>query len=263
MNWYMTALAGVLRITDDMTAFANEVTEEFKTRKDLPRFGVFYQRQVTGPFGKSKLITVDWIGTPELQYSLSAGPRRKRRKGGAMQANKCYENKANITINLTPGSVKRENVLHMLEHELVHCFDPKLELYSLRHAPWRATEHFLDHQGQFKNDLETYHRYPWEQDAYIASNVNRFIRDRIAENKPKAEVLDEVRRYKPSRRSEQTYAKDPHIWRRYLQWLYKMVMEKYPEQVSPRKGKAGRRGTLLPPRSLPGSLASSPKPAGE
>lgn len=219
-----------IQATEDMRLFADEVVEELQPFIQMPLLiwsetEVFYWREVEGPHGKSKRIGVrfkkvktEWPDKSKLGFSnVKAG-------GIIILAYKLDKNGDPIFYPPSSGEIV---------HELIHCFDPKLE-YGKEIA----------YKGMKDRNEQTYEEYvkdQVEQDAYMrqdaismASSLDRFPIEKVKELLLKKLVLPEVADNLRQGRMK-IWKTDPKMWRKFLNTVYDEVVSRRLPKSKPSK----------------------------
>lgn len=225
-----------IQATEDMRLFADEVVEELRQFAEEPLLilsedGVFFWRKVVGPFQKPKLIGIMF--------------RKLQRRGAMMGAS---ETKSGSIIQvfyyLDNDGVPRfnpPNSNHMI-HELIHCFDPKLE----KNIDYKGSQNYGD--GQTK---EEYYKDESEQDAfmrqdamYMASTLEKFPVEKVMEIlKNKMTVPKLPGNARESRMA--AWATDNKMWRKFINTVYDETVSRRIPKVGPSKfqqAKADKEG---------------------
>lgn len=108
---------------------------------------------------------------------------------------------------------KKDFIIEIILHELIHVLDPKLSDENLTHKEWGVRHH------QGSDDLDEYFKYPWEQDAYMSSYAFSVIKNWHERGFSYNDSLELLKKFKPFKKFEHTYYKNPKLWQRYLKTL--------------------------------------------
>ena len=199
-------------ISNDMQAFAGEVAQRF-CNGEYCFNAISYQRTVRHDRFGDRFVSV--MPKPILDSDL----RRDCACADPLGAV--------IRLFLVPNQTLNPlHVASLVEHELVHIFDPKLTQHDLRNKPWGIRE--CDANGKldfaFSPNLAeyaTYAKLPWEIDAHMAVNSVRSVQATVGQANNSAErPLECLANYQPTSQIEKLWQQDPALWRRYLKTLY-------------------------------------------
>jgi hypothetical protein len=215
-----------IQATEDMRLFADEVVEKLQPFLHDPQLivsedetKVFYWREVEGPYGNSKRVGIrfkelkpGWpkdakIGTAEV-------------KAGSLVLI-FYKTREGFPLDLEP--------IHPTQiiHELIHCFDPKLEKKVVYNGM----------KDRNQQTTEEYYKDEAEQDAYmrqdaivLANNFDKFSIERAKEllSKKVSDPANLTRRMK-------VWKTDPKMWRKFLNTVYDEVVSRRLPKPKPSK----------------------------
>jgi len=197
-DWEGTVVEGkALEITSDMSVFANETANRLR---ELSMGGgweydtVAYERDVDGgKYGRKHVQIILWKG----------------RSGVLAEAG---DDK--IWVKFDDNYKWSSSVI---EHELVHIFDPKLQGH-LHDASWSVQK-----QPEFSDgdDTEKYFASPWEQDAYMSQFARKRIYDLYWQSGEDMNAVEQaIKNYKPNNSVESFWAKNPKMWQKYLKTMF-------------------------------------------
>jgi hypothetical protein len=218
-----------IQATEDMRLFVDEVMEELQQFIKLPllvfsEVDSFYERNVLGPFGKAKNISVGFRRAPKkLRTGASHGTVINGKKG------------AEIIIfywldeNGDPEFAKQHRTLIL--HELIHCFDPKLEK-GIQYGGISDTAEYT------RKDV---YEDAAEQDAYMRQDA--FLMAKSLENLSLEQARETIQQklkvpdknLAASQHRLKVWKTDPKMWRKFLNTVYDEVVSRRLPKPKPSK----------------------------
>lgn len=113
----------------------------------------------------------------------------------------------------------------IIEHELVHLFDPKLSS-KFDSKPWGYNQR---QNTQFKSD--EYYNLPWEIDAYIASQARSMVNWYLPRQLTKEQIKERIQAPIANSEFEKAIVNNKKIWRKYKRALAQAYYERYQEYL--------------------------------
>lgn len=164
------------------------------------------------------------LGSEELE-AIDKNGKKKNRTHTIVEIELSY---FSITEDIEDGKFDTSKWKNILRHEVVHAVDPKIakdipSVMEQYNAP-----------GAFKTDNEDYMLIPSEIDSYTTETVEKAIETFLQEGLTLEEALNEIRsggellRY-VDEDLRRAYRNRPDLLRRYLSYLYQIVIEKMKE----------------------------------
>jgi hypothetical protein len=212
-EWFLEGTAYLF--TQDQEAFLKEainaVNQWFTTTPDeqkdqLPEIGgkilaypVLYEREVYGKTRAGSTAIVDAkLRIGKMENPSTYGLADRENTGNVLIGIFKFENN---TWGLPP------NLDSLLRHEFTHAFDPKMSLPSWETDNWQAMR---------QKSQRPYFNNPFEQDAKMHELAVEKVQRMKANNQPFNGRLQ------ASSQTELDWYRNPTMWRRYLNTIYKI-----------------------------------------
>jgi len=184
-------LEGVFPITPSMRLYAKEAAEiiynKFK-EEELARNGWKKSVWVTGDHVHTAMVDGGKYGTALVRTEID----------NSMNSSGLAVIDKNLIIVKPRDYLPIDSYREIIEHELVHLFDPKLKS-KFDNKPWA----YQKQNAHFRSD--EYYNLPWEVDAYIASQARSMVNWYLPRQLNKEQIKDRIQA--PIARSEFEKAK--------------------------------------------------------
>lgn len=219
-NW-LQKIALPIKINDKMEEIALKVVQKMNNYK--------------GEKEKEELIhvdTLDEVGKRPYYFNFYYTPSNNEWLRGSASTpawRQSRDGSGTCNIRLYGKQVDAEKLRTIL-HEMIHCIDPKLNKQNLFEEEWhRKNKGLMNDPAYMSHDH--YFTTPWEQDAYMSSDAHNRISNYKRWGIPYFRVLIEIKNAMPNSKAEDTYYKNPKLWRKYLKMLSFYLNEIYKKDI--------------------------------
>jgi hypothetical protein len=198
-----------IELSQDMVAFAQETLKAISDLGNNIQYGqTVHTRIVDGGKYGSRNVTVI-AERPHTARAAYADPPT-----------------GNIVLHCLDQVGVGDALNELIQHELIHLFDPKLTNEKLHNSKWGINSK----NAESINDPEAgYYTHPWEQDAFMRQTAEATIRDKAwLFDGDQSKILQGLRNIKPQDPWEIEWYKDKKMWRKYLNTIYQVAMRAQP-----------------------------------
>ena len=236
MNWLTKISGQAIQVTQEMRDFARETADTIANMTD-EQFQEGWKSDLFSKVGHF-LVYKKAFDYKNYKLAIYVGIAPESDAKGAAGRAKILENPSNIItgrILLYMDSPKRRTsgtLYYTILHELVHLIDPKIDSGRVDRSKWKSSKTPRIVQlpdGTYKPSTD-YYTKPSEIDAYMAEFAERIVDNyKYTLKLDKATALENIkyRSPHPQLNSEQSWYKNPKIWRKYMNTLYQAIERAY------------------------------------
>lgn len=206
---------GVFPITPSMRLYAKEAAEIIynKYKEEMKYPESMRSTWITGDVVYTAMVDGGKYGSKSIETIID----RSMGSSGLAVIDK------NVILVRPRDYLPVDSYREIIEHELVHLFDPKLKS-KFDSKPWGWLQ---KSNTQFKSD--EYYNLPWEVDAYIASQARSMVNWYLPRQLNKEQIKERIQAPIANSEFEKAIVNNKKIWRKYKRALAQAYYERYQE----------------------------------